>query len=174
MRKFILIAVLGLVVSAAFGWWRAAVATQPGAVPTDEWRVSTLARFDSGASQKLGQKIRATDLFITTPLTDAAAAAAEAPVDAGPEKTPAFPKIVSAPLLNDIHHALLLTAEGGFLKVVSGDSLPSGWVIKTVDSRQVIAAFDGEEKRFPVAAYLDTAFDAPEDTKDNMPVGGEN
>ena len=55
MHKYILIAVLALVMSAVFGWWRAAIATQQGAVPGDEWRVSSFAQVDSRASQQLGQ-----------------------------------------------------------------------------------------------------------------------
>jgi len=46
-------------------------------------------------------------------------------------------------------------------------------VIKAVDLRQVIAVFDDEESRFPVAAYLDKAFEKPEDVQDPLS-GGKN
>ena len=40
-----------------------------------------------------------------------------------------------------------------------GDVLASGWEIKKVDGRHVIAVFDGEEVSLPIIPYLEGAFE---------------
>jgi len=64
-------------------------------------------------------------------------------------------------------------------EVKAGDSLTSGWLIKSVDLRQVIAVFEDEEERFVVRPYLETAFDKPEESAETDETispneGGEN
>jgi hypothetical protein len=65
-----------------------------------------------------------------------------------------------------------LAPDNGVAKLRGGDVLDSGWEIKTVDRRQVIAVFDGEEIIVPVIPYLKGAFDKPDESIDNKAEGG--
>lgn len=176
-RKFLYIAICGILISAALGWWRAAIATQPGKIRQDNWQTVQTTPPDPTAIAKAASQIRATKLFLMTRATERAAAET-APEISSAQKIPAFPSIAAISKVNNIAYAHVITPDGSFVKVKKDDRLENGWVIKTVDLRQVIAVFDGEETRFPVAAYLDTAFDAPENASEtaseNANPGGEN
>jgi len=174
MRRFAIIILIFIGVSCALGWGRAAGDHVGGSADEDVWSVMPVLRGDIQALTQVGTNIRSTELFKLSRKAEKALAETlkNQQVSSRPNAPP-FPSIGSIAKVNNKYWATFIMADGTLLSRTIDDSLPSGWVIKAVDLRQVIAVFDDEESRFPVAAYLDKAFEPPEDLQDPIS-GGKN
>jgi len=174
MRRFAIIILIFIGVSYALGWGHATGDHVGGNSDEDVWSVMPVLRGDIQVLTQVGKNIRSTELFILSRKAERALAETlkSQQVSARPNAPP-FPSIGSVSKVNNTYWATFIMADGAVLSRTIDDSLPGGWVIKAVDLRQVIAVFDDEESRFPVAAYLDKAFEKPEDVQDPLS-GGKN
>jgi len=181
MRRFLVIIGILLLLSASVGWWRASLATLQGQSQTDIWSEPRSVNLDSAALKAMVKRVQATELLKLSrkdeeKREEAAGKASEVEVD---NNRPKFPKIVAAFQRNNVSHVTLMSDDNVMTEVKAGDSLTSGWLIKSVDLRQVIAVFEDEEERFVVRPYLETAFDKPEESAETDETispneGGEN
>ena len=80
---------------------------------------------------------------------------------------PPFPKILGSSRLNQTRYLHVHLPDLKETKLRQGDVLESGWEIKKVDGRQVIAVFDGEEVSLPIIPYLKDAFDPDAEQEDS-------
>lgn len=164
-RAYIIIAALA-VMSWIVGWWQAGHYVGDGTVEPDDWSVSSAQSASFNASQ-ISQRLRASELFLLSRKDEAirkdGGEVGGSDDPAGPGAAPPFPTIAAAALVNGVSQINLVSGDGTVMTAKAGDTLPNGWMIKTVDLTQVIAVFNGEETRFSVRPFLDSAFDNPED-----------
>lgn len=162
MRRFIIIACVLLGLSAVLGWLRAGAGSVGGQVDTQEWQSLPMPGGDTTALSRVAERIRATDLFVLSLAEEEKLKDATQDTQLVANGVPPLPTIASVQSVNKSYEATLINPDGTVITVSEGESLPSGWLIKTIDQRQVIAVFEETEQRLAVAGYLDTAFDNPD------------
>lgn len=166
MKRFVIIACVLLGLSATLGWLRAGGGSGGGLVDSQDWQALPMPGGDAAMLAQTSERIRATDLFVLSLIDEEKLKDAEqdtAPVING---APPLPTIASVQSVNKAYQATLINPDGTVVTVAEGETLPSGWLIKAIDQRQVITVFEDTEQRIAVAGYLDTAFDNP-DAGDN-------
>lgn len=162
MRRFIIIACVLLGLSAVLGWLRAGGGDGGGTVGTQDWQALPMPGGDAAALSQTAARIRATDLFVLSSAEEEKLKDAAQNTQAVATGVPPLPTIASVQSVNKRYQATLITPDGTVVTVAEGETLPSGWLIKTIDQRQLLAVFEDTEQRLAVAGYLDTAFDNPD------------
>ena len=149
----------------ALGWLRAGTSAGPRAAEIDNWEALQYAPVSSAVYKAMAASLKQSALL---PLTFQEVQAQEEAEkqDVAAQNTvgsaPPFPQIISSYRLNKTRYIQLLNADGTVSKLQQGDVHDTGWEIKTVDRRRIIAVFDGEELEIPIIAYLEGAFEKPE------------
>jgi len=77
--------------------------------------------------------------------------------------TSAGPKIGGAKTVRNVRHVSLIGEDNVIQTVKAGDVLDSGWEIKSINRKRVIAVFDGQELDIPINSYLQEAFEKPDE-----------
>ena len=168
MKRFHIIALGLLILSAVLGFMRANSAANAGAVEAQDWQALPLPGEDTAGLSAVGARIRAADLFVLSEKAELERAKAGETAEAAEGAAPPFPAIGAVSAVNKTYRVTLIDAQGAVQTVAAGDTLENGWLIKSIDGQQVIAAYEDEERRVPVADYIDTAFDKPEGYKDEQ------
>jgi len=180
MRKLLPLILLLLIASGVLGWLRAGTSAGARTAELDSWSTLQSGAMGTAEYKALAKQLKQSALL---PLSrkeqkareEAATklAASTSPAgQAAARPVPPFPKILGGSRLNRTHYVHVLAADNSLTKLRGGDVLESGWEIKTVDRRQVIAVFDGEELTLPVIPYLKGAFEKPAKSGDNKAGGG--
>ena len=180
MRKRLPLIILLLMASGVLGWLHAGTSAGARSGEIDNWSTLQSDSMSSSEYKELAKQLKKSALLPLSrkeqiALEEAAIKRAKNNyVAARPSQraAPPFPKILGSSRLNKRHYVHVLIPDKGMKKIRRGDVLESGWEIKTVDRRQVIAVFDEEELTLPVIPYLEGAFDKPADSDDNQ-AGGD-
>jgi len=174
MKKFIIILLICAGTFFVLGWVRAGGDNSVGISEEDVWSNAPLSRGDTQVLTQMGKQIRSTELFKLSKKDELALAETNKNQQVlSDSNAPSFPIIGSIAKVDNKYSATFIMEDGTLLSRTPDESLPNGWVIKKVDLRQVIAVFKDEESRFPVAKYLDSAFEIPEEKQDSVS-GGKN
>lgn len=173
MRRFIPLVILLLIASASLGWFRAGTIAGPRAAEVDGWDALQHGQPSDADYKAMAAKFKQSALLpLTTRLEiENAANAAALQTAAGPLAAPPFPQIVGSSRINNARVIHVILADNTLTKLRQGEVLESGWEIKTVDRKRVIAVFDGEELEIPIIAYLEAAFEKSEE--DGMNEGAD-
>ena len=167
MRRFAPLIVLLLCASAVLGWLRAGISAGARAAEPDSWAQLQLGAPSDARFKEMSLQLKRSAFFPESPAELIAAEEAQkakagsADVDL-PSGAPPFPQIIGASYLNNRRYIHLKMPKNSVAKLQQGDVLDSGWEIKTVDRRRVIAVFDDEEIEIPIISYLEAAFKRPE------------
>lgn len=152
--KFIGIIVLMFGAALLIGWWLAGVNIAKTGDVIDPWDSFKIANIEAGEFNAITERLKRSDIFpLSREEANIAEAASKIAVISSEPGLPAFPTIVGSSVLNGEPHIHLLLADDSFLKARSGDSLESGWKLKTVDLKRVLAVYGEDEREFFVTNY---------------------
>ncbi len=172
MRRFIPLIFALLIASAALGWMRAGTSAGTRAADVDGWNALNYAPLSRASYAKMAARLKSAQLLPLSRIEEKILANGGGPNTAvlGSKNTPPFPRILGYSL----PHVLTEGPDKTTLKFKKGDVLDSGWEIKTVDRKRVIAVFDGEDFEFPIIAYLKEAFEKPDGDGDDDKTNAQN
>ncbi len=161
MRRLALLIFALLIASAALGWMRAGTSAGSRSAGLDGWNAQSYAPLSSAEYTEMVTRLKNAQLLPLSFREEKTLAAEDGAdtTDIDDKNTPSFPRI----LAYDRPYIYVEGPEKTRVKFKKGDVLDSGWEIKTVDRKHVIAVFDGEEFEFPVIPYLKAAFERPDD-----------
>ena len=172
MRRSVLIGLCLAACSGLVGWLHAASAVQQGQVQNDIWSEAASLSVDASALKAKVASVKATELLkLSRKAEEKLAEANGEGSEAADNNRPKFPLMAAASQRNGKSYVNVIFPDGSIGEIQAGDTLSSGWVIKSVDLRQVIAVFEGEEERFIIRPYLETAFDKPQETAEPQEAG---
>lgn len=159
--------------SAALGWWRADPSAASKGAVVDGWDAMQHQPLPDSAYAKIARQVKASALLPISRMAERRGEVTGAATDTAATPTAGkFPKVLSRGVIDRIPYIVLQGSENALIKAKAGDTLESGWTIKTIEKNEIVATFETEEIRVPTVAYLQTAFeksdeDAMDDTDDN-------
>ena len=168
MRRIALFIIPLFIASGALGWLSAGTSAGPRSADVDNWEALLYRPVSPADYKAMATSLKQSALLpLSAKEVQAQAAAAAAAENTSSDvKTRAakpFPKIIGHYRLNNKRYIQVRNADATVSKLQQGDVHDTGWEIKTVDRRRVIAVFDGEELEIPIIAYLEAAFQKPEE-----------
>ena len=173
MKKYIgLIAAL-LILSAVLGWMRAGTSAGTRTAEIDNWDSLKYEAQSKAGYQTLAGALKDSALLPFNKKEKKALEEIEAASTARPaadgrlQSAPPFPKILGSSRLDNKRYIHVMGPGETVEKHQKGDVLENGWEIKTVDRKQVIAVFDGEELEIPIISYLEAAYEKPKERSDD-------
>lgn len=161
MRRILPFIVLVCALSAALGWMRAGTSAGQQAPTIDGW--NTL-QYNSLSKQEYGTiaaQLKASSLLPLSLIEERKGPSPEASAVKTPGALPDFPKIGGAKTVRNIRYVSLIVADNIIQTVKAGAVLESGWEIKSISRKSVVAVFDGQELEIPINSYLQEAFEKP-------------
>lgn len=168
-RRLLPLAGLLLVLSVVLGWVRSDVDSAGSAQGVDAWAKNAATLHSPVQYDELTARLKASGLFpMSQKRIDARIARQNGGTGGGIAgvDAPPFPAIIAASIINGMPRIHLRLGDGNIIAAVSGDTLESGWQLKTVDLSRVLAVYDGEEQEFKVTNYKERESDtAPQKTR---------
>ncbi|MBL4591754.1 MAG: hypothetical protein JKY96_07320 [Phycisphaerales bacterium] len=150
-RRFMRIFAFVLVVSVFIGWLRAGLVVVDSARAATAWPYGETLSEVSDPYAALVARVKASGFFPLSPLR---LAERQTPGQQdNDEGIPPFPKIVAASIVDGMPRVYLRSKDGIVKAAGGGETLESGWQLKTVDLHRVIAVYDGQESEFQITKY---------------------
>lgn len=171
IRRFLPIIGLALIVSAAWGWLRANTDHDARIQRGDAWARNAAVLNAQPDFADITARLKASGLF---PMSKKRIDALEQQSNGANSNgggiaggaAPVFPTIIVASVVDGVAKVHLRLADGTIISAASGDTLESGWRLKTVDLNRVIAVYDEEEQEFKVTNYKEReSDDDPQDVQ---------
>jgi len=154
-RNFILMG-LALIIAAILGWLSVNSGASAARGITDPWPAEPLAA-EPVPINDIRNRLNSSALF---PKSDTAQdqnlGPDGKPIDgkgSGPQNAPPFPDIRGVSILDGQPHVTLELADGQIKTIAEGETLTSGWQLKSVDPKRIIAAYKDEEITRPIRDY---------------------
>jgi len=163
IRRVLPLIILACAVSAALGWMRAGTSAGVQTPTVDGWDALQYKPPTKREYRAIAAQLKASSLL---PLSLIEERRGSAPAAAAVETAgalPNFPKIGGAKTVRNVRHVSLIGEDNVIQTVKAGDVLDSGWEIKSINRKRVIAVFDGQELDIPINSYLQEAFEKPDE-----------
>ena len=152
-RIFTIICFILLTLSAIVGWFNGGVNTINLGKNTDSWTRLKQIQPPSINVMQINRNLKAMDVFpLTGEESDSVISPGGQAITENSNRPP-FPKIINVSYLDNKAQLVLLMEDNSLIATYAEDTLPSGWKVKKVDLKHVIAVFNGEEQEFPVTEY---------------------
>jgi len=156
MRRALLLMSLALIIAAIFGWLSVSGGASNARDIRDPWPSGAITA-EPASINDMRDRLNNSALF---PKPDAAQGQALGPDgkplsggSSGPQNAPPFPNIRGVSILDGQPHVTLELADGEIKTIAEGETLPSGWQLKSVDPKRIIAAYEDEEITRPIRDY---------------------
>jgi len=161
MKRSSLLIILSLcALSAALGWWRADPSAASEGAVVDRWDAMQAQSLTDSAYAKMARQVKASALLPMSRMAERSAQSAATSTDVTASPTAGkFPKVLSRSAINKVPVVILQGTDNSVMTVKVGDTLDSGWTIKSIKKNEIVATFEAEEIRVPTVAYLQTAFE---------------
>ena len=174
MKRLILPICLLFVAATAVGWVQAGTSAGARPAKTDNWSTLKADRLSKIEYIQLAEKLKQSGFLPLSPeeqrvldeeIINTAGLNNNENESLSSTAIPPFPKILGSSRLNQTRYLHVYLPDLKEAKLRQGDVLASGWEIKKVDGRHVIAVFDGEEVSLPIIPYLEGAFEPEPDAE---------
>ena len=174
MKRFILPICLLFVAATTVGWVQAGTSAGARPAKTDNWSTLKADRLSKIEYIQLAEKLKQSGFLPLSPeeqrvldeeIINTAGLNNNENESLSSTAIPPFPKILGSSRLNQTRYLHVYLPDLKETKLRQGDVLASGWEIKKVDGRHVIAVFDGEEVSLPIIPYLEGAFEPEPDAE---------
>ena len=178
IRRVLPLALCLIAVSAILGWLRAGTVAGERPPSADGWEQMQYAPPSKAEYKKMAAKLKASSLLPLSRIEErkinieGAAESEETTSD-----VPDFPKVGGAKTVRNTRYVSLVGKDNTIVTIKAGDVLDSGWEIKSISPRSVLAVFDGQDLEIPINSYLQEAFEKPEEVamdSENGPAGKTN
>mgnify|MGYP000285561588 CR=1 FL=1 len=152
-KSVIYIVIAGVVLSALLGSFKAQTEIQSTRAPQDNWDSLQNTQTRAPNYSMTAINVKASGIL---PLTNSQIRAIDNSGTPQTQNTPTaspFPEIKSVFNTDGTLHVMLMLADNSLVAAKTGDTIETGWTIKSIDLTNVIAVFDEKEHEFAVINY---------------------